>query len=498
MAPDQLKSTLENKFKVLCLVDLADINQSISAVYKIFKEYHKETFAPNERLVFYSSHIPSDQLITQSRQAADIIDISRCFILICCPAGSKSLEQPDKQYDLDHFAIQVDSQPLSANTVAISDTMCAYPWMHLSVFNLGQVKPCCVSEDVIGSVTTHTLDSLFNSPQMHQLRSELLAGQKPSGCSICWTQESQNIPSVRQWTLEYNKKQLYSDWIDHPAIRSIDFRPSNVCNFNCRICNPMSSSLIAAEQLSLIKDAEKIVELKNINLKGKWFDNNDQFIDQLSELLPLLENIDFYGGEPFLLKQLPLFLKRATDSNDSAHIRLHFNTNGSIFPINLMPYFEKFKLVDLSFSIDDLHERFEFQRGGSWIEVEHNIELFRNESTVDFNIALMNTVNIQNVLYLEEFFNWADQRGYEIHLNLLESPDYMNIDFMTDAAKKLVVDRYQNHPRPELQKISNRVLNSPGSNGRKFVEYMQNLDRHRKQSFLDSHKEIAIAMGYSV
>jgi hypothetical protein len=27
---------------------------------------------------------------------------------------------------------------------------------------------------------------------------------------------------------------------------------------------------------------------------------------------------------------------------------------------------------------------------------------------------------------------------------------------------------------------------------------MQELDKRRKQSFLDSHKEIAIAMGYSV
>ena len=128
---------------------------------------------------------------------------------------------------------------------------------------------------------------------------------------------------------------MYSDWIDNPAIRSIDFRPSNVCNFKCRICNPTQSSLIAAEQLLLTKDIKKVNELKNINLKGKWFDNNDQFIDQMYKLLPSLENIDFFGGEPFLLKQLPIFLKKATDSNDSAHIRLHFNTNGSIFPINL-------------------------------------------------------------------------------------------------------------------------------------------------------------------
>jgi hypothetical protein len=72
----------------------------------------------------------------------------------------------------------------------------------------------------------------------------------------------------------------------------------------------------------------------------------------------------------------------------------------------------------------------------------------------------------------------------------------MNIDYMTQAAKELVIRKYQTHPRPELQKLAHRVMNSPGSDGKKFVQYMQNLDKLRKQNFLNSHKEIAIAMGY--
>jgi MoaA/NifB/PqqE/SkfB family radical SAM enzyme len=498
MSPEQLKFDLDSKFEVLCFVDLADIGQSISAVYKIFNGHYEKSFEPTQRLVFYSEHIPDNKLITHIQNAADLVDISRCFILICCPANSSNLFQPIDKFDIEHYPVDVTSNSLPSILPTISDTMCSYPWMHLAIMNSGQVRPCCVSSDIVGSVTEQTLQDIFKSPQMDTLRNELLSGNKPSGCSKCWQEESQNIPSVRQWKLKYTGKQLYSDWIDNPTIHSIDFRPSNVCNFKCRICNPTNSSLIAAEQLSFATNVEKITKLKQINIEGKWFDNDNQFITQLVNLLPSLENIDFYGGEPFLLKQLPLLLKKATETNHAKHIRLHFNTNGSVYPTNLIPYFQKFKLVDLSFSIDDMHERFEFQRGGSWNEVESNIEMFKNESTVNFNIAVMTTVNIQNILYLEELFDWADQKKYEIHLNVLDSPQHLNIDFMTNSAKKLVVDRYQTHFRPELQNISQRIMNSPGSNGKDFVLYMQELDQRRKQNFSDSHNEIAIAMGYSV
>jgi len=498
MSPDQLRIVLESKIKVLCFVDLADVGQSISSVYKIFKEHYKESFEPTERIVFYSRETPHNKLITHIRQAADLFNISRCFVMICCPPGQELLFESINKFDIEYYPTVVDSKPLPIEVVAISDTICAYPWMHLAILNSGDVSPCCHSKDVVGSVTEQSLNDIFKSPQMDILRGELLAGKKPPGCSTCWNKESQNIPSIRQWKLKYTGKQLYSDWIDNPTIHSIDYRPSNVCNFKCRICNPTNSSLIAAEELAFTKDIEKIAELKQIKIEGKWFDNSDQFIGQLLELLPSLENIDFYGGEPFLLKQLPVLLKKATETNHAEHIRLHFNTNGSVYPTNLIPYFQKFKLIDLSFSIDDMLERFEFQRGGAWKEVEHNIKLFKNESTVNFNIALMTTVSIQNVLYLETLFDWADQNNYEIHLNVLDGPPHLNINFMTETAKKLVVDRYQQHFRPELQNISRRIMNSPGSDGKKFVSYMQQLDRRRKQDFSDSHYEIAIAMGYSV
>jgi MoaA/NifB/PqqE/SkfB family radical SAM enzyme len=496
MTPDQLKNLLDAKFKVLCFVDLADINQSVSAVYKIFNTHYKEEFEFNERLVFYSGHAPSRELVTHIQKAADLIDISRCYVMICGPQNLNDLFLPAEEFDIEYYPVIVESNPLLDDSIAMSDTMCPYPWSHLAIMNQGEVKPCCVSFDIVGHVNDQKLEELLDNSFMNNLRDDLLAGKKPPGCLHCWNLESHDIESNRQWKLKYSGKELYSDWIIDPKIRSIDFRPGNVCNFKCRICNPTFSSLIAAEQLLSTNDVQKTIELKKINLDGKWFDDNDQFIDQLTTLLPSLEFLDFYGGEPFLLKQLPRLLKKAVETNDSSHIRLHFATNGSVFPNNLIPYFQKFELVNLRISIDNIKEKFEFERGGSWAEVESNIDRFKNENTVNFSIGLTPTVNIQNVLYLDELFDWADAKGHNVLLNFLDGPQHMNINFMTAAAKKLVIEKYQTHSRPELQKIARRVTNSPGSDGKKFVQYMQNMDKLRKQNFLNSHSEIAIAMGY--
>jgi hypothetical protein len=40
------------------------------------------------------------------------------------------------------------------------------------------------------------------------------------------------------------------------------------------------------------------------------------------------------------------------------------------------------------------------------------------------------------------------------------------------------------------------IRNGEGSDGKEFLQKMQTTDKYRKQSFLDTHTEIARAMGY--
>ena len=42
----------------------------------------------------------------------------------------------------------------------------------------------------------------------------------------------------------------------------------------------------------------------------------------------------------------------------------------------------------------------------------------------------------------------------------------------------------------------NFIENGPGSDGTEFLDKMQRTDSYRKQNFVDTHPEIAKAMGY--
>jgi hypothetical protein len=72
---------------------------------------------------------------------------------------------------------------------------------------------------------------------------------------------------------------------------------------------------------------------------------------------------------------------------------------------------------------------------------------------------------------------------------------------MTTPAQELVIDRLTTHEfspkhRAEILRIIQFIRNGEGSDGREFLQKMQTTDTYRKQSFIESHKEIAKAMGY--
>ena len=108
----------------------------------------------------------------------------------------------------------------------------------------------------------------------------------------------------------------------------------------------------------------------------------------------------------------------------------------------------------------------------------------------------MPTVNIQNVYYLDEIFEWAKTYNIQVTLNFLDLPHWANIDNMTPAAKKLVVDKFKNSNNPDLKNISVRVQNSIGNDGVEFVKQMKRFDSLRNQNFSETHSIIANAMGY--
>ena len=189
------------------------------------------------------------------------------------------------------------------------------------------------------------------------------------------------------------------------------------------------------------------------------------------------------------------------------NIDIHYNTNGTQ---ELGPHtqvWSKFGRVDIAFSIDNVGKRFEYERYGADWELANKIiddtHFARSVDTPNITTQLCFTINIQNVYYLDELLNWADTKPFDsIYFNMMHSPDHMSIQKMTPAAKELVLNKLRSirwggkFYQDEIDNVIQFIENGYGSDGKEFLFKMQRTDAHRKQNFMNTHPEIAKAMGY--
>jgi MoaA/NifB/PqqE/SkfB family radical SAM enzyme len=488
MTSNSLHLFLSKQYNLKCFVDLAQMSMSPSAVYKQFESCYQSVFDNTDRLVFYTSDIIPDTLLQHLYQAAELIDISNYFVLICSPHDIREqLQHVAKQDSFQSLQISVDSTEKLQDNFHLPETMCPMPWMHLEISASGEIRPCCVYTAAVGDVRNASLNSTFNNNTMVALRNEFLLGQRPAGCQHCWRLESKGLSSSRNRHMSLLKKQLLTADLENPTIKSLDIKPGNTCNFKCRICSPIHSSLFAQE----------LNKIRNIAVKTyNWAEENSVVMNEIFDLLPGLTNIDMYGGEPFLIKPLKKLIKQAVEQGYSENMRLHYNSNGSIYPSDLIEHWKKFKHIDIQFSIDNVGSRFELERGGSWQEVESNIKQLLALKLDNVKIGIMPAISIMNIFYIDQLLEWAEALGLPVNPLYVSYPSGFDLKNLTSNAKQIIVNKFKNHSWSEMKNILDYIKSIPDSDGRGFIKLCQHFDSIRNQNFSISHSEIAEAMGY--
>jgi MoaA/NifB/PqqE/SkfB family radical SAM enzyme len=487
MTPDELLAKLSKKFKVLKFIDLSLVSDNPSLGFAAFNEQYKEVFEPDERVVFYTGSCVGEKTLAYLQFSADLFDISRCFILVCCSKNNN----PIVENDIEFIEVVVTSDPFDDHNMMSINSICALPWFHSEYMNFGEPQICCFnSETILGS----TVSDFFVSEKMNLLRSQLLAGERPASCNNCWTIEDQGSTSLRQWRNKTHKKEFFTQYLDQPVLTSLALRPSTVCNFKCRSCGPENSSLWAQEELDHTNDVNKKYQLLELISNGQWFDTEKY--KEIFELWPKLEFIDIYGGEPLLIKQFKQLLEHSIKSGVNQKQRLHFNTNGSIFPTDLIALMYKFKEVTISLSIDDINTRFEIIRGGTWADINHNVDKFLSCDPEIFKVSGLVTLTNLNLLYLDEILVWADNKKLPVTLNIALTPEYLRYYYITQSVKNLFIKKYQNNTDQRLKAIIETIKQTESVDNHEWVTKMTQLDLRRNQNMLDSHYELALNMGY--
>lgn len=360
-------------------------------------------------------------------------------------------------------------------------TFCPAPWMSISTDVNGSIRPCCryvqpnqQTEHKMPYMKDGKLHDVYNNPSMQKLRESFIKGEKPKECYWCWKEESTGVQSFRQRYLEKGYDIDFGKEEHTPRI--LDLKLSNTCNLKCRMCSPMASSLIGKEMgvYDPYWSENKIIGT----------DNEESFFNKI---LPNVREIELTGGEPFFSNENQALLLKISETDHVNNIdKIYITTNGMVYSKRLFNALDKFKCVEIAVSVDDVGPRLAYARhGANWNTIKNNISKFLQHSNVD--AFLTRTINLLNVLHLDELEDEAKDMGVKLSSAFLHEPHYLGIQHLPSEVKQMISSELGDN---YITKFMNGVNDESYHNVHKFLSEMRKLDVIRKESFEDTFPEL--------
>ena len=398
-----------------------------------------------------------------------------------------------------------------------TEKFCVLPWISLEASPIGTVRPCCLADDEIlddsgekFSLSTATFDSIQRSRSMQGLRQQFLRNEQPQTCRKCWREESAGRTSKRMHTLDRLKHILGEQtWTeDAKPLMFLDLKLGNICNLKCRICGSWSSSQFASEEIAFLpQDQKKSSYAYQMLRAGAWPQENQSFWGEIDRHLQDIRYIEFTGGEPFMIQEHFDMLQGIVDRGIAHQVEIHYNTNGTQFPEQAVHIWRHFKTVEIAISIDDLMDRFEYQRSNArWGEVVTNLTKFRTLRDNYHNIRLQccATVNIFNIRYIDQLAVWLAQQGFDfVYWNMMHDAWYFSIACLPADAKLALTTHLLTAPIPaqyieEFARIIDFMNGGASTDGFMTRMKIQDLDRKRNTDFSTICPEMAELIQYEI
>lgn len=387
------------------------------------------------------------------------------------------------------------------------------PWISLEASPIGTVRPCCLSlSEIVNdngikiSAGETSLVDIQRTRHMRDLRKSFLEGRAASDCQRCWDEEKAGRTSKRQHTLNRLQNVVPDqEWTTEAGpLMFLDLKLGNICNLKCRICGSWSSSTFAAEEIRYQSNKKHNFHYAMMTM-GRWPRERQEFWQDLQQHFSEIRYIEFTGGEPFMIQEHFDLLQGFVDLGIAHNVQIHYNTNGTHRPEQAETLWQHFKTVEIAFSIDDLEDRFEYQRSNAvWNEVVANLDWFRKLRSRYNNIQLQvcSTVNIFNVWHLESLSQWIDMQDFDfIYWNVLHEARYFCISSLPESAKELVSHRLGmatvgDFHRQEFDKIKEFMMAGESMPVETINEQIRRLDQRRGQHLRDIICELADALDY--
>lgn len=346
-----------------------------------------------------------------------------------------------------------------------SCTFCMHPFTGLATREDGAIKICCRSQPV-GWIQEQSLEEVWNSDKMKEVRRQVLNGERPDVCMPCFNLEDQGVESLRQrhtrGVIPEARVNLYPDALDALEddysmpfeFPTMEIKINNLCNLKCRMCNPLdSTSWTDWEEVEGFYEKENnylVPVIKKLTKRpGQYigaFDNSDNWWRDFEKLLPYFQRVEFAGGEPLMD---PNHYKILDMLKPYAHnIEIKYATNGTKLGISdgrsIFDYWPYFKSVAVNISIDGIHDVYEYIRGNSDFSlVEENITKIKQIPNISRIVGAF-TVQSNNIMQIDKVIEYfLKELEIIFYSHRVNYPRALSAQVLPNELKKTVVQNLE-------------------------------------------------------
>lgn len=378
----------------------------------------------------------------------------------------------------------------------------------LRVSTNGYCSSCCMMQHYFNNgsdslnVKEHSFEEIFNTSSRKQIIDDFKNGIKNSACQHCWNEEESGIRSKR-----IRDNERFADKNKKNMVQFLDLSMGNTCNIKCRTCGPFNSSKWAQEwkEFGFFQGTDKEYK-KYLQDFNSSYEEDSLFWESFEKNLSNVLHIDFYGGEPFLVKKQWEMLQNAIDSDYAKNLSIHYNTNGTVWNDKIFDILKEFKKVYIDFSIDGIEDKlFYIRHPAKWNDVYKNFKTVNENNYNDkFHVSICITISTLNVYYIDEIVNFFLKHTKNMYLNLVFGPEHYCITNIPEDIKIIIKNKLENNvENVPIDTIMNFMFSKKCDDEKwqKFLELTKVQDKYRKEDFQQTFPEfyeIIKQNGYSL
>jgi MoaA/NifB/PqqE/SkfB family radical SAM enzyme len=323
--------------------------------------------------------------------------------------------------------------------------LCHAPFTSMNFEQTGKANACCYNRThVLGEYPRDSLEQMWFGAAAEQLRGDIRQDSLEGGCSMCRRQlESGNLAGCKariydQYAQEKPERanRVLTSPLPARAVampRVMEFELENTCNLQCIMCDGYFSSAIR-------KHREK--------QPPQLSPYDADFVKQLAEFMPHLEEMKFLGGEPFMIGIYYDIWEEAARVNPG--VKIHITTNATTLNLRTKKLLERMMgaglEVSFNVSIDSVRkETYEGIRVGACYElVMENIAWLldytkKRNAHLGFSVCPMAI----NRFEVPDLVRFASERGIFVTYNTVLKPPEQALRFLNHEDLDELVAYYE-------------------------------------------------------